>query len=335
MYDPNNVTVALAVSARPFSTDCTYVEITIHSLGVLNAVIIGAVEKNHPLGNAPGWVPNSIAYHSDNGKLYKSSLQGSRFGPICHPGDVMGIKYYYSGSSNCVMVFTQNGADIGCEQIALPQSGFFPAVGMASPGDKVTVRFQETFSCSCPMSPTVLSPMRICNIMFSGHVLTYNKQQSNGALGMAVFSTPLGDNFKGFSVNLIDQANNVYVGIVSRNYPICTAPGKKPFSCSYCTSSGLVYECLNNTGNLRTHSAIKLTTGDTLGCKIEEHDEEKCLLFTRNRKKLVSITLNKFMKTIPLYPIVAVDSVERVDKEAVTCLYIDSNPHNYMPLNYF
>lgn len=337
MYQPSSghVTIALAVSAKPFSTSCKYVEITIHSLGVLNAVIIGAVEKNYPLGNAPGWVPTSIAYHSDDGKLYKNSLQGYTFGPICHPGDVMGVKYHCSGSSNCTMVITQNGAEVGREQITLPQSGFFPAVGMASPGDKVTVKFQETFTCLYPMPPGILSPMKISNIMFSGHVLTYSKQQSNGALGMAVFSKPMGENFKGFSVNLINQANNVYVGIVSRDYSICTPPGMKPFSCAYSTSSGVVYECLNSTGNLRTHSTVKLTTGDTLGCKIEENGEDQCLLFTLNRKNIVSIIIGKFFKTTPLYPVVAVNSIDREDSEAVTCLYIDSNPHNYMQLNHF
>ena len=330
------VTIAIAVSAKPFSSGHRYVEMIIHSLGTLNAVIIGAVEKKHPLDKAPGWAPNSIAYHSDDGKLYQNSLQGSAFGPICRPGDVMGIKYHCSGTSNCTMVFTQNGAEVGYEQISLPQSGFFPAVGMASPGDKISVKFQETFSPLHPMPPGILSPMRISNIMFSGHVLTYNKQQSNGALGMAVFAKPLGENFKGFSINLINQANNVYVGIASRDYSLCTAPGKKPFSCAYCTSSGLVYECLNNTGNLKTHPATQLATGDTLGCQIEGHDEDQHLLFTQNRKKLLTVTFGKSLKTIPLYPVVAVDNTERGDNTlAVTCLYVDSNPHNYMPLNYF
>ena len=338
MYQANSgiVTIALAVSAKPFSTGHSYVEITIHSLGQLRAVIVGAVEKNHPLDKAPGWASNSIAYHSDDGRLYQNSLQGSAFGPICRPGDVMGIKYHCSGTSNCTMVLTQNGAEVGYEQITLPQSGFFPAVAMASPGDKISVRFQETFSSLYPMPPGILSPMRISNIMFSGHVLTYNKQQSNGALGMAVFAKPLGENFKGFSINLIHQANNVYVGIASRDYSLCTAPGKKPFSCAYCTSSGLVYECLNSTGNLRTHAATNLVTGDTLGCQIEGHNEDQHLLFTQNRKKLLTIPFGKSMKTTPLYPVVAVDNTERGDNElAVTCLYVDSNPHNYMPLNCF
>ena len=334
MYQPSshNVTIALAVSAKPFSASCRYVEITIHTLGELNAVIVGAVEKSHPLDKAPGWVPNSIAYHSNDGKLYKHAQQ-STFGPICHPGDVMGIKYHCSGSSNCTMVFTQNGAEVGCEQISLPKSGFFPAIGMVSPGDKLTVKFQATF---LPMPPVILSPMRISNIMFSGHVLTYNRQQSNGALGMAVFSKPFGEHFKGFSVNLINQANNVYIGVVSRDHSMHTAPGKKPLSCAYCTSSGLVYECLNNTSNLRTYPAIKLTNGDTLGCKIECHNGNHYLLFTQNRKKIVCVSYDKSTKATPLYPVVAIDNTEMVsDKLAITCLYVDSNPHNYSPLNHF
>ena len=336
MYQPTpgHVSIALAVSEKCFSANCEYVEITIHSLGVLNAVIIGAVEKNYPLDKAPGWEPNSIAYHSDDGKLYKNSLRGSRFGPICHPGDVMGIKYVFTGTSSCSIVFTQNGTPVGCERIAVPQSGFFPAIGMTSPGDKVTVRFRETLTCSHPI-PGILSPMRINNVMYSGHVLTYNRRESNGALGMAVFSKPLGDNFKGFSVNLINQANNAYIGIVSRDYSISTAPGKKPFSCAYCTTSGSVFDCLNNAGNIRIHSSLKLTTGDTLGCKIEDNDEEQHIMFTRNRKKLVTVTFSKFMKAIPLYPVVAVEAIIEEDREPITCLYVDSNPHNYMPLNHF
>ncbi|XP_065914768.1 uncharacterized protein [Dysidea avara] len=341
LYVPSSpLMIATAVSARPFSAHCKYAEITIHSLGDVNAVIIGAVEKGYPLGSAPGWNPGSIAYHSDDGKLFKNG-QATRFGPICHAGDVMGIRYHCASCSECSMVFLQNGTEVGREQIALPQSGFFPVIGLVSPGDKVTIRFQESANISHSVSSLkLLSPMRISNIMFSGHVLTYDSQQANNAVGMAVFSIPIGEKFEGFSVNVINQTSNVYVGIVSRDYPLHTAPGKKSLSCAYNTLSGLLCECLDNTGTLRTYRCQSLSTGDTLGCKIEPHSEDEnlnCLLFTWNRKKVASITLNKSIKRTPLYPAVAVLHVNSRDSSIndPTCLYIDSNPRNYLPMNDF
>ena len=336
LYVPSfPLVIATAVSARPFSADRKYAEITIHSLGDINAVIIGAVEKGYPLGRAPGWHAGSIAYHSDDGKLFKNG-QKKRFGPICRAGDVMGISYHCASSSECTMVFLRNGTEVGREQIALPQSGFFPAIGLVSPGDKVTIRFQESANIPHSVSSRTLSPMRISNIVFSGHILT---QQATNAVGMAVFSIPFGENFEGFSINVITQSSNVYVGVVSRDYPLHTAPGKKPLSCAYNTLSGLLCECLDNTGTLRTHTCKSLSTGDTLGCKIESHSEDEnldCLLFTKNRKKVASITINRSIKRTPLYPVVAVVQVNKSDSSNdQTCLYIDSNPRNYLPMNDF
>jgi len=337
LYVPSHpLLIATAVSARPFSANCKYAEITIHSLGEVNAVIIGAVEKGYPLDSAPGWNPGSIAYHSDDGKLFKNG-QATRFGPICRAGDVMGISYHCASCSDCTMVFLQNGTEVGREQIALPQSGFFPAIGLVSPGDRVTIRFRESANIPRAISSRILSPMRISNIMFSGHILTYDVQQANNTVGMAVFSIPLGEKFEGFSINVIMQTSNVYVGIVPRDYPLHTAPGKKPLSCAYNTLSGLLYECLDNTGALRTHRCNSLSTGDTLGCKIESHSEDEnldCLLFTKNRKKVASITINRSIKRTPLYPVVAVLHVNSRDSSNdPTCLYIDSNPRNYLPMN--
>jgi len=337
LYAPlSPLMIASAVSAKPFSEDCKYAEITIHSLGDIKAVIIGAVEKGYALGSAPGWNPGSVAYHSDDGKLFKNG-QATRLGPICHAGDVMGIRYHCASSNECAMLFLQNGVEVGRTQISLPKSGFFPAIGLSSPGDKVTIRFQESISISHSISTRVLSPMRISNIMFAGHILTYDSQQANNAVGMAVFSTPLGEKFEGFSMNVINQTTHVYVGIVSRDYPLHTAPGKKPLSCAYNTLSGLICECLDNTGTLQTCKSKPLSTGDTLGVKIETHGEDQNLLFIRNRKKVASVCMNrKSIKKTPLYPVVAVVHVNNKESSSdPTCLFIDCNPRNYLPMNDF
>ena len=77
-----------------------YFELTIEDGGECCEVAIGVAKKDYPLCKFPGWKEGSVGYHSDNGELYKERGVGTKFGPLCKKGDVMGcgirfIEPYY------------------------------------------------------------------------------------------------------------------------------------------------------------------------------------------------------------------------------------------------
>ena len=67
-----------------------YFELHIEDVGECCEVAIGVAKKDYPLHRFPGWSEGSIAYHADNGQLYKEAGIGSEFGPKCGSGDIMG-----------------------------------------------------------------------------------------------------------------------------------------------------------------------------------------------------------------------------------------------------
>jgi hypothetical protein len=54
----------------------------------------------------PGWEPNSIGYHSDDGNIFIAKTTGDPYGPVFMDGDVIGCCVDYV---NKVVFFTKNG----------------------------------------------------------------------------------------------------------------------------------------------------------------------------------------------------------------------------------
>lgn len=67
-----------------------YFELTIVEGGECCEVGIGLAKRDYSLVKFPGWNEGSVGYHSDNGHLYKERGSGTKFGPKCVKGDVMG-----------------------------------------------------------------------------------------------------------------------------------------------------------------------------------------------------------------------------------------------------
>lgn len=84
------VDVGLAQTRCPLDTTSHYYEIEILDPGEKCCIAIGLAHKDYPKHRHPGWNKGSIAYHADDGKIFVGSGEGSRFGPRCQKGDVMG-----------------------------------------------------------------------------------------------------------------------------------------------------------------------------------------------------------------------------------------------------
>ena len=132
-----------------------------------------------------------VAYHTDSGSIHIASGNGKLFGPVTAEGDVIGcgVTFLTCSSKYCTMFLTKNGTPIGTRiQVAVPNGGFYPTIGLVSSEDKVSVKFMDTFKPSPSKLPVGL--MRIHNSSYSDHILMYNGG-GNGGPANAQFAVAL------------------------------------------------------------------------------------------------------------------------------------------------
>ncbi|EPY82984.1 SPRY domain-containing protein 3 [Camelus ferus] len=151
-YHGNSGEVGCYVASRPLTKDSNYFEVSIVDSGVRGTIAVGLVPQYYSLDHQPGWLPDSVAYHADDGKLYNGRAKGRQFGSKCNSGDRIGcgIEPVSFDVQTAQIFFTKNGKrqeasdgeGLGEEQVGstiMPMSpdGLFPAVGMHSLGEEV------------------------------------------------------------------------------------------------------------------------------------------------------------------------------------------------------
>jgi len=82
--------VGTYVAGEPLSLDYSYFEVEILDTGSKGAIGIGVTPKSYPLDRQPGWNQYSVAFHTDDGKLFKCNGQGRPFGAKGKVGDRIG-----------------------------------------------------------------------------------------------------------------------------------------------------------------------------------------------------------------------------------------------------
>uniref|UniRef100_A0AAV2M0U3 B30.2/SPRY domain-containing protein n=1 Tax=Knipowitschia caucasica TaxID=637954 RepID=A0AAV2M0U3_KNICA len=147
-YQGNSEEVGCYVAGVPLSKENFYFEVTIVDTGVRGTIAVGLVPKFYRVDHQPGWLPHSVAYHADNGKLYNGNPVGQQFGPKCSHGDRIGCGINFDNIKNGIgtVFFTKNGKEMGSVKVGLSADGLFPAVGMHSLGEEVTVHLGAEWS---------------------------------------------------------------------------------------------------------------------------------------------------------------------------------------------
>lgn len=331
--------VAIAIGAHPFSETMQYCEAEVLAYGRLKAVGIGAVPSQYSIEHMPGWDPNSVAYHTDNGELYCSSGKGKVFGPVARIGDVLGcgVSFIPNNTKHCSIFFTYNGCEIGRQRTIIPPNGLYPAVGLASNGDKVKVRFKNTFKPRVPQSElSFIGLMQIHNCSYSNQVVQFTGGGSSGvssAPAMAQFAVPLHHSHNYFLANLIRCNDAVLIGLAVRDYPIKYAPGYTSVSVAYDTSRGIVRAVYASNNIHMFDNLPKCTVGDCVGCGIETQrsdpkDERAFIFFTKNGTLVKQVELVDVFED--LYPIVGM-----VPDGRKSAVFMDWNTPVYVQPNVF
>ncbi|NXI48222.1 SPRY3 protein, partial [Galbula dea] len=138
-YHGHSGEVGCYVAPRPLTRDNNYFEVSIVDSGVRGTIAVGLVPQYYSLDHQPGWLPDSVAYHADDGKLYSGRAKGRQFGSKCSSGDRIGcgIELGSFEVQTAQVFFTKNGKRVGSTILPLSPEGLFPAVGMHSLGEEV------------------------------------------------------------------------------------------------------------------------------------------------------------------------------------------------------
>ncbi|XP_048379550.2 SPRY domain-containing protein 3 isoform X2 [Stegostoma tigrinum] len=242
-YHGNADEVGCYVAPRPLTKENHYFEVCIVDTGVRGTIAVGLVPQYYKLDHQPGWLPHSIAYHADDGKLFNGNEVGQQFGPKCFTGDRIGCGVHPESFDRgmATVFFTRNGKEVGSVVMATSPDGLFPAVGMHSLGEEVRIDFQVEWGLEEDDSVMMVDSHedewgRLHDVKVCGTLLEYiGKGKSIMDVGLAQARHPLSTRSHYFEVEIVDPGEKCYIalGLARKDYPKNRHPGWSRGSVAY------------------------------------------------------------------------------------------------------
>ncbi|KAM9341970.1 SPRY domain-containing protein 3 [Pholidichthys leucotaenia] len=273
-YQGNSEEVGCYVAGHPLSKGNCYFEVTIVDTGMRGTIAVGLVPKFYRLDHQPGWLPYSVAYHADSGKLYNGNPVGQQFGPKCARGDHIGCGIHSDNleAGITTVFFTKNGKEVGSVEVPVSAEGLFPAVGMHSTGEEVKVDLQAEWFLEEEDGVMVVDSHeddwgRLYDIRVSGTLLEYiGKGKSIMDVGLAQARQPLTTRCHYYEVEIVDAGEKCYIalGLARRDYPKDRHPGWSRGSVAYHADDGKIFHG-SGVGDAFGPRCFK---GDIMGCGI-------------------------------------------------------------------
>nr|XP_033792408.1 SPRY domain-containing protein 3 isoform X3 [Geotrypetes seraphini] len=242
-YHGNSGEVGCYVAPRPLTKDNSYFEVSIVDSGVRGTIAVGLVPQYYSLDHQPGWLPDSVAYHADDGKLYNGRAKGRQFGTKCSSGDRIGcgIEPVSFEVQTAQIFFTKNGKRVGSTIMPISPDGLFPAVGMHSLGEEVRIHLNAELGNEEDDSVMMVDSYedewdRLHDVKVSGTLLEYiGKGKSIIDVGLAQARHPLSTRSHYFEVEIVDPGEKCYIalGLARKDYPKNRHPGWSRGSVAY------------------------------------------------------------------------------------------------------
>jgi len=278
-YAPNDDgKVGMYVAAHPLTPENNYFEVDVLDLGTLGAIGVGLVPASYDLDKQPGWGKDSIGYHGDDGRLFKSNGHGRVFGPKCSAGDRIGVGATFEQirdedptKPTLPVFFTINGKEIGTVFCCLPSEGLFPAVGLHSDGEEVRLRLDAEWERKEVILMSIDNCeeewVRLHDVRLNGHLLEYTgRGKSIIDVGLAQARSPLDTTNHYFEIEIQDPGENCYIaiGLARGDYPKHRHPGWNKGSIAYHADDGKIFigSGVGDPFGPRCHK------GDIMGCGI-------------------------------------------------------------------
>ncbi|XP_066564600.1 SPRY domain-containing protein 3 [Amia ocellicauda] len=273
-YQGNSDEVGCYVAPRPLSKGNVYFEVTIIDTGVRGTIAVGLVPQYYKLDHQPGWLPHSVAYHADDGKLYNGNTVGQQFGPKCNRGDRIGCGIYLESfeAGLTTVFFTKNGKEVGSVVVPVSPDGLFPAIGMHSLGEEVRLDLQAEWGPEEDDSVMMVDSHedewgRLHDVRVCGMLLEYvGKGKSIMDVGLAQARYPLSTRSHYFEVEIVDAGEKCYIalGLARRDYPKNRHPGWSRGSVAYHADDGKIF----HGSGVGDPFGPRCFEGDIMGCGI-------------------------------------------------------------------
>ncbi|CAL8401505.1 unnamed protein product [Arctogadus glacialis] len=282
-YHGNSDEVGCYVASRPVSKGNCYFEVTIIDTGVRGMIAVGLVPQNYKLDHQPGWLPQSVAYHADDGKLYNGNTVGQQFGPKCNRGDRIGCGIFIDPLSDgkITVFFTKNGKEVGKVEVGRPPEGLYPALGMHSLGEEVQLDLHAEWRREDEDGMMIVDSHeddwgRLHDVTATGTLLEYRgKGKSMVDVGLAQARWPLDTQAHYYELEIVSGGEKCYIalGLARRDYPKNRHPGWSRGSIAYHADDGKMF----HGSGVGDPFGPRCNQGDLMGCGImfpRDYNEE-------------------------------------------------------------
>uniref|UniRef100_A0A3Q3FQQ6 SPRY domain containing 3 n=1 Tax=Labrus bergylta TaxID=56723 RepID=A0A3Q3FQQ6_9LABR len=272
-YHGNSDEVGCFVAARPLSKRNRYYEVTIIDTGVRGMIAVGLVPQLYKLDHQPGWLPQSVAFHADDGKLYNGNTVGQQFGPKCCRGDRIGCGISLdSDDGQLTVFFTKNGKEVGTVEVPGSPEALYPAVGMHSLGEEVLLDLNAEWGMEEDDGQMIVDSHeedwnRLHDVKVTGTLLEYvGKGKSIVDVGLAQARRPLSTRFHYYELEITDAGEKCYIalGLARRDYPKNRHPGWSRGSIAYHADDGKLFQG----SGVGDPFGPRCFEGDIMGCGI-------------------------------------------------------------------
>ncbi|KAL0978275.1 hypothetical protein UPYG_G00168270 [Umbra pygmaea] len=273
-YQGNSDEVGCYVAPRPLSKGNYYFEVIIVDTGVRGMIAVGLVPQYYKLDHQPGWLPHSVAYHADDGKLYNGNPVGQQFGPKCNRGDRIGCGIYVDSfeEEQTTVFFTKNGKEVGTVVIPGSPEALYPAVGMHSLGEEVQLDLQAEWGMEVEDGLMLVDShedewRRLHDVRVTGTLLEYvGKGKSIVDVGLAQARRALNTRCHYYELEITDAGEKCYIalGLARRDYPKNRHPGWSRGSIAYHADDGKLFRG-SGVGDAFGPRCLE---GDVMGCGI-------------------------------------------------------------------
>lgn len=316
--------VGFLQSCSPVSPLFPYFEIRLISRAVDKAIAVGLASRRYSINSWIGWSNESVAYHLDDGKLFKVSSSGESFGPKAFAGDTVGCGVRFGtnsfslaerGGEKMEVFFTINGAIIGTRKVHFPAGGMFPTLCLESSTESAMFYQHSHFPPTSSMVSRQQWNSAYC-VVQSGSILTYScrhREPAGGyAKGFCQARLPFSPQRNYFEVELtgVEPNSHIQVGPSAVIVPGSISPN----------TYGLLY---NSGGNVitrksvaggkgaiqkYTNSAQSANLGDRIGCYVNfEEDIPTSVEFSLNGMKINKLDISKLCRQQSFYPTIVLN----------------------------
>lgn len=304
--------VGFLQSSTPLTRFSPYFEINVCSRANDKAIAIGLSSKRYPLNSWVGWGPESIAYHLDDGKLFKCSNLGHGFGPKAFTGDTVGCGLRFGtsgitvkGEEKLEVFFTFNGGIIGAQKVSIPPGGLFPTICVESPSESVIFSQYEDFP---PVSSMVCDSdwSNAYCVVQSGMLLQNTLRNSISTMPKGFCQarepfTPSRNYFEILITGCKDQSH-IQIGLCTLIAQGSTTPNT--YGILYSMAGQIITRRSSRNGTQKyTSTAQKASIGDRLGCMIVFKERVALAVeFYLNHMKVSTLSFTDFWRPQNIFP---------------------------------